>query len=73
VRQLTKEKSTIEEERKELLKQRAKLELEVEETEARTITDRENQEVGTPFLCLACLSPTPVNHTEIGQRSREVA
>ncbi len=45
MRRLNKEKSVIEEERKELLKQKAKLELELEEAESRAGTDQENQEV----------------------------
>lgn len=44
MRRLNKEKSVIEEERKELLKQKAKLELELEEAESRAGTDQENQE-----------------------------
>lgn len=44
IRRLNKEKSVIEEERKELLKQKAKLELEAEEAENRATTDKENQE-----------------------------
>lgn len=46
LRRLSKEKSVIEEERKELLKQKAKLELEAEEAEARAKSDKENQKVG---------------------------
>ncbi len=59
MRRLNKEKSVIEEERKELLKQKAKLELELEEAESRAGTDQENQEVqfGGVCVCVVCVFP----------------